>query len=86
MLAGSDVGVEGPSTRDGVVEAGQDLEAGVEDLGRLPLAGADKYVASAHLLVMHASEVGGDAAAGLGALARLLMGLEGAHADVAVTG
>src|SRR5260221_14739517 len=75
VLARSDVGVEGAAARDGVVEAVEDVKAGVEDLGGFPLARSYEGVAAAHLVVMDAGEVGGDAAAGLCPFACLLVRL-----------
>jgi len=65
-----------------VVEAGEDVQAGVENSGRLPLATAYQGVAPANLVVVDAREVGRHPASGLGSLPRLLVRLQGADANL----
>src|SRR6478609_1148998 len=76
LLPRPDVGMKGAAPRYGVVEIVEHPEAGVERRRRLPLVRAYEGVAPPDLVVMNPSEVGGDAAAGLGRLACLLVGLE----------
>src|SRR5205807_10408893 len=80
------VGVVRARAGHGVIEAGEDVEAGVEDPGRLPLTTAYEGVAPADLVVVDAGEVGRHPAPGLGSLPRLLVRLQGADANVTLTG
>src|SRR5438874_1505291 len=81
-----DVGVVRARAGHGVVEVGEDVQAGIEDSGRLPLPTAYEGVAPADLVVVDAGEVGRHAASGLGPLPRLLVRLQGSDANVTLIG